>query len=385
MAFKFIKQKSIKFVESVLGWGNSNGTESSTSNKSENKEDIQLLRSVSRSNIGIPGQQPLLKTQTMSEKHRYGAQLSVEPFKLVMSKSVPNVKNGNISDDDGFLTPKAFKLTKSLSFCGKLHASKYSHLDVLSHDAMSQVFKFLDKKEIATFIAVSPEYKCIFNQYCLRYCHWMVKKSNNGGYFLKYIESLENMENINMETLTWCDKYSGDESWEMIYNIVNGTCDDTKYDDTKCDNNNDIKSDDVWYLLNEYWFGNKNFGWGTFEKSTSPQKRNGEWRVLNNPDINDRVFYMDIDELNGILGILRHPMLMKNIVVQSDVDNDMKMDYENHIQSNNRLREPINIVFDKRNDLQSKVGNDAKFFDENESIDDVSELQKYKVTYWYVI
>jgi len=204
--------------------------------------------------------------------------------------------------------------------------------ELVSHDAISHSFAFLDKKEIAMFKCVSKETKYVVNRYLLRYSYWIVKRRDDGVYVLKYIDNFDDMRNIDINTLTWHDK-----------------CDDT------------------WYLLNDYWFDNRNFGWGTFERSNSVHKKNGEWRILNNKDVYDRAFYLNVNELNGIFGVLTNSAINKHFVKRNK--------YE-VTRCNNCLRKPVNIIFDRRNNLESRIGFDNKLFVRERS------LHCYTITYW---
>mmetsp|Transcript_47336 Transcript_47336/g.58198 ORF Transcript_47336/g.58198 Transcript_47336/m.58198 type:complete len:388 (-) Transcript_47336:279-1442(-) len=152
----------------------------------------------------------------------------------------------------------------------------------LSNDAISRILLFLNPKEIAIFKAISPQTKYIINRHMLRYCRFMMKKRYD-TYVLKYIDNFDDMHDINIDTLTRSNKYTGNK-----------------------------KNDDIWYLLSDYWFNNTNLAWGTFERSNSIHKMNGEWKILNNANVTDNVFYFDVCELNAILSMLRHPLLRDN-------------------------------------------------------------------------
>ena len=260
------------------------------------------------------------------------------------SYTIPACKaNDDIIEDDSEIKFKRFS-----NFEECLHETSNK---TLTNDALSHVFTFLDKKEIAMFANVSKGSKYTMNQYYLRYCHWMVNKRNDGVYVLKYIDNFDGMNNINIDTLSWSDKYNGNENWDIIHNIINN-------------NDNNIKSHDIWYLLNDYWFGNNNFGWGTFKKSSSRHKANGEWKILNNTDIYDTAFYLNVDELNGILGMLRHPFLMNDFADKiGPITNNGK---------NNCSTKPICITFDKRNHLLNMDTHIQKH----------RFLHDYKITYW---
>jgi len=370
---KFIKSKSIEFARAVgdsLCVGDLSGIEFKSSVPDDIFDDTPLLRGIS---YDITGNATVYK-------HR--GSLSVDPPILFQSKSDPNDNYGcNINDESDIANDLvSFNFTKlQLKRFNKVINGKFGvHRlwETLTDDVVSIMFQFLNKNEIGMFKCVSKDTKFITNQYCLRYCKWMVNKRNTGDYVLKYIKNFDDMKKINIDTLTWSNKYNGNENWDTIHNIINTNNDDSKNDV------NDITSDDIWYLLNEYWFGNKNFGWGTFERSKSRRKQNGEWRILNNSDIYDRQFYLNVNELNGILAMLKHPLLITDFVNKNTDDCKSKIGSENKDECNDCLRQPISIMFDKRNNLKSRIGSDNKLFDSN-GIDVVKRnLHCYMITYW---
>ena len=255
---KFIKSKSIEFARAVgdsFCVGDISSIEFKSSVPDDIFDDTPLLRGISYDITGNPS----------VYKHR--GSLSVDPPILVQSKSDPNDNYGcNINDERDIVNDLvSFNFTKlQLKRFNKVINGKFGvHRlwETLTDDVVSVMFQFLDKNEIGMFKCVSKDTKFITNQYCLRYCKWMVNKRNNGDYVLKYIKNFDDMQKINIDTLTWSNKYNGNENWDTIHNIINTNNDDNKNDA------NDVSSDDVWYLLNEYWFGNKNFGWGTFKHS----------------------------------------------------------------------------------------------------------------------